>query len=207
MSDIGDLSKVGPGMVLHWYDFLCPYCYVGQSRPAVLIRHGLNVIELPFQAHPDIPPTGLQMGPRSGPMHSNIESEAREVGLTLNWPLRLPDSRRALAAAEWVRQHPHDHFSQFQKDLFAAHFELGEDLASPAVIDRHASDLDIDVEAMDGALADGSALAAVKESESLGRKYGVRGTPAWFLAQQLISGLLPASDFERLAEAAEHLER
>jgi hypothetical protein len=38
--------------------------------------------------------------------------------------------------------------------------------------------------------ADGSALAAVKESELLGRRYGVQGTPAWFLAQRLISGLL-----------------
>lgn len=42
--------------VLHWYDFLCPFCCVGQSRTAILVRHGLDVIELPFQAHPDIPP-------------------------------------------------------------------------------------------------------------------------------------------------------
>jgi predicted DsbA family dithiol-disulfide isomerase len=41
--------------VLHWYDFLCPFCYVGQSRTAILRRYGLDVIELPFQAHPDIP--------------------------------------------------------------------------------------------------------------------------------------------------------
>ena len=45
-----------PRTVLHWYDFLCPFCYVGQSRTTILVRHGLDVIELPFQAHPDIPP-------------------------------------------------------------------------------------------------------------------------------------------------------
>ena len=207
MSDIGDVSKLGPRTVLHWYDFLCPFCYVGQSRTAILIRHGLDVVELPFQAHPDIPPSGVPVGSRNGPMYSNLEREAKEAGLVLNWPPRLPDTRRALAAAEWVRQHQHDLFAQFHKDLFAAHFVFGEDLGSPAVVDRHATDLGIDLEALHVALADGSALKAFKEAEALGRRYGVQGTPAWLLAQRLISGLLPASDFERLAEAVEQVER
>jgi hypothetical protein len=29
--------------VFHWYDFLCPFCYVGQHRTAILVRHGLDV--------------------------------------------------------------------------------------------------------------------------------------------------------------------
>lgn len=206
MIDIEDFTKLSPRTVLHWYDFLCPFCYVGQSRTAILIRHGLDVVELSFQAHPDIPPSGVPVGPRNGPMYGNLEREAKEAGLGLNWPLRLPDTRRALAAAEWVRQHQPDYFAQFHKDLFAAHFVLGEDLGCPAVVDRHAADLGIDLEALHVALADGSALTAVKEAEALGRRYGVQGTPAWLLAQRLISGLLPASDFERLAEAAEQLE-
>jgi predicted DsbA family dithiol-disulfide isomerase len=207
MIDLGDFSKLGPRTVLHWYDFLCPFCYVGQSRNAILVRHGLDVVELPFQAHPDIPPSGVPVGPRNGPMYSNLEREAKEAGLLLNWPPRLPDTRRALAAADWVRQYQPDHFAQFHKDLFAAHFVLGEDLGNSAVIDRHATDLGIDVEALHVALADGSTLKAVKEAETLGRRYGVQGTPAWLLAQRLIPGLLPASDFERLAEAADQLER
>jgi predicted DsbA family dithiol-disulfide isomerase len=140
-------------------------------------------------------------------MYSNLERESKEAGLALNWPPRLPDTRRALAAVEWVRQHQPDHFAQFHKDLFAAHFVLVEDLGSPAVVDRHATDLGIELEALHVALADGSALTAAKEAEALGRRYGVPGTPAWLLARRLISGLLPASDFERLAKAADQLER
>jgi predicted DsbA family dithiol-disulfide isomerase len=195
------------GTVLHWYDFICPFCYIGQQRNATLRRHGLRVVEMAFQAHPEIPPGGIAAGSRQGPMYAMLEREAKDAGLTFNWPPRLPNSKRALAAAEWVRQQQPDHFAQFQKDLFAAHFVLGEDLGDPAVIDRHASVLGIDVKALHVALADGSALRAVQKSESLGRQYGVHGTPAWFLAERLISGLLPASDFERIAQAAEKLER
>ena len=160
-----------------------------------------------FQAHHEIPPGGIAAGSRQGPMYAMLEREAREAGLALNWPPRLPNSRRALAAAEWVRQQQPDHFAQFQKELFSAHFVLGEDLGNAAVIDRHASDIGIDVKALHVALADGTALNAVEESESLGRQYGVHGTPAWFLGERLISGLLPASDFEGIAQAAEQLER
>ena len=51
--------------VLHWYDFVCPFCYVGQTRTAILTRYGLSVIELPFQAHPNIPPSGVAASPRT----------------------------------------------------------------------------------------------------------------------------------------------
>lgn len=196
-----------PRTVLHWYDFLCPFCYVGQQRNEILIRHELDVIELPFQAHPDIPLAGVAMGPRSGAMYTHLEHEAKEAELPLNWPLRLPNTRRALAAAEWVRRHEPDKFPQFHKDLFAAHFVLAEDLGDPTVLDRHATKLGINLEDLHVALSDGSAFNAVKQAEKIGHKYGVQGTPAWLIAQRLISGLFPASEFDHLAEAAIQLER
>jgi predicted DsbA family dithiol-disulfide isomerase len=196
-----------PRRVLHWYDFLCPFCYVGQHRTAILARHGFHVVDLPLQAHPDIPPGGIPAGPRSGPMYAMLEREAREAGLPLNWPPHLPDTRRALAAAEWVRRHQPDDFPAVHKKLFEAHFVLGEDLEDPAVIDAHARGSGIDLAALHAGLADGSAMAAVAETETIARDYGVQGTPAWLVAHQLINGLLPAAEFEQLAQGALQLPR
>jgi predicted DsbA family dithiol-disulfide isomerase len=186
------------GTVLHWYDFICPFCYVGQQRNAILVRRGLDVVELPFQAHPDIPAEGIAAGPRDGPMYAMLEREAAAVGLPLEWPPLLPDTRRALAVAEWVRRFQPSAFPQLHRDLFAAHFALSEDLGEPAVIDRHASEAGIDLAALHVALADGSADAAVTEAEMLGREHGVYGTPAWVSGQRLIMGLRPPADFEDL---------
>jgi predicted DsbA family dithiol-disulfide isomerase len=191
-----------PRTVLHWYDFLCPSCYVGQRRTAILVGRGLTVVELPFQAHPDIPPDGIHMGPRNGPVYAMLEREAHEAGLPLHWPSRLPDTRRALAAAEWVRRHEADAFPQFHKSLFDAHFVSGQDLGDPAVIDRHATESGIGLPALRAALDDGSAATAVSESEILGRKSGVQATPAWLLGQRLVAGLRSREEFERLAEYA-----
>jgi predicted DsbA family dithiol-disulfide isomerase len=49
---------------------------------------------------------------------------------------------------------------------------------------------------------DGSAAAAISDSERLGRRWGVHGTPACLVGQRLVSGLQPVSVFERLAATA-----
>jgi predicted DsbA family dithiol-disulfide isomerase len=135
-------------------------------------------------------------------MYAHLEREAKEAGLPLRWPARLPDTRRALGAAEWVRRNQPGAFRQLHEQLFESHFVLGENLEDPVVIDRHASEAGVDVVALDAALADGSAAAAVGEAERIGRACGVQGTPAWLVGGRLISGLLPASEFQRVAEEA-----
>jgi predicted DsbA family dithiol-disulfide isomerase len=189
-----------PGTDASEENFLCPFCYVGQQRNAILIRHGLHLDDLAFQAHPDISPGGIPAGPRVGLMYTTLEREAREAGLPLHWPPRLPKTRQALAAAEWVRRYQPRGFAQLHRELFEAHFVLGEDLEDVAVIDRHASSSDVDLTALHAALENGSAAKFVTETEMIDRKYGVQGTPAWLLDQQLITGLRPTTEFERLAE-------
>jgi len=193
--------------VLHWYDFLCPFCYVGQHRNAILARHGLLVVELAFQAHPDIPPGGISAGPRNGAMYEMLEQEATEAGLPLHWPRHLPNTRRALATAEWARHNQARTFPELHKRLFEAHFVKGEDLEDPMVIDRHAGEAGMNLAALRAAFANGSAEESVTEAEMIGRKHGVQGTPAWLLGDRLIAGLLPAAEFERLAAYALQLNR
>jgi predicted DsbA family dithiol-disulfide isomerase len=120
--------------------------------------------------------------------------------LRLHWPARLPNTRQALAAAEWVRRIQPSGFSQLHRELFEAHFVLGEDLEDIAVIDRHARNSDVDLTALHVALENGSAANFVIETEMIGRNCGVQGTPAWLLGQRLITGLQPTAEFERLAE-------
>lgn len=200
--DIGVTLPPGPHTVLHWFDFLCPFCYVGQQRDQILRHHGLEIIDLPFQIHPDIPPEGIEAGPRNGPMYQMLEREAARAGLPLNWPPRLPDTRTALSAAEWVRRQRPDASDEFNRILFAAHFELGEDLGDTDVVMRHAGAAGIDTASLRAALADGSARAFLAEAESLGARSGVQATPTWLIAGEMISGLRPESEFEALAQQA-----
>jgi predicted DsbA family dithiol-disulfide isomerase len=163
---------------------------------------GLEVISLPFQAHPDIPAGGLFVGHRRGPEYSMLEQQAAAAGLALHWPARIPSSRKALAAAEWVRRNQPNAFAEVHQKLFEAHFALGEDIDDQAVIDRHAANAGADLGALHTALADGSAYAGVNQAERAGRERGVHGTPAWLVDGRSIAGLQPAPEFQRLAQDA-----
>jgi predicted DsbA family dithiol-disulfide isomerase len=187
--------------VLHWYDFVCPFYYVGRQRNTIFESSRFRVIDVPFQAHPEIPPGGRVVRERSSLMVARIEEEARAAGLPLVWPNRLPDTRMALAAAEWTRHHVPRAFPTLENALFAAHFVLGEDLGDRDVIDAHAGEAGIDIAAMHAALENGSAYVLVDQSEAIAKSLGVRGTPAWFVSGHLIPGLYPREQFERLTQA------
>jgi len=187
--------------VLHWYDLLCPFCYVGQARNAIFRDEGLEVVELPFQAHPEIPPGGRAMGPRSGAVYAGLEAEARSAGLPLRWPDRLPDTRMALAAAEWARRNAPDAFPGFQAALFQAHFASNEDLADRSLVQRYATESGLDVDALVAALEDGSAGSAVDEAQALGASLGVYATPAWYAGGHLVPGLFPRDQLKLFARA------
>ena len=114
--------------VWHWYDFGCPYCYVAQDRLAILRDRGLHPEILPYPMPTRAQPAG-RFDPRcGGSTHRLIERAARAAGLALHWPTHVPNTRRGLAAAEWVRRYQPDLFESFYRQLFAAHFALGQDV-------------------------------------------------------------------------------
>jgi predicted DsbA family dithiol-disulfide isomerase len=182
----------------HWFDFTCPFCYVARSRSEILSSFGLLVVELPFQAHPEIPMAGIAMGPRSGEMYERLEREARNAGLLLRWPPRLPNSRYALAVAEWVRRYHPTGFSDLYNQLFLSHFGLGEDVGDAELVDRYAAQVGADMAFLHGATLDGSAIAAVDESELAARRAGVAGTPAWLVEGRRVDGLQAKTLFEQV---------
>jgi len=167
------------GVVWYWYDFLCPFSYVGHDRPGILRRHGLEVIELPLQLHPEVSPGGVAVSALDDATHESLEQEAREAGLELRWPGRLPFSRPALAAAEWVREHEPFAFPAIQGALFRAHFVFGEDIESIPVIEAHAAESGVSLTRLRAAMRNGSADAAVTRAAMSARSIGVRGTPSW----------------------------
>jgi predicted DsbA family dithiol-disulfide isomerase len=167
------------GVVWYWYDLLCPFSYVGQDLPGILHRQGLRVISLPLQLHPEIPPGGIPMGTHDGALREILEEEAHKCGLELRWPARLPYSRPALAALEWVREQEPSAFTTLQSALFRAHFVSGEDIEARSVIDAHAAAAGVYLPFLREAMADGSADAAVTRAQRSARSMGMRWTPSW----------------------------
>lgn len=183
-------------MVRYWYDLTCPFCYVGQSRTAILRGNRLTVVELPLQVHPEIPADGVLTFTLPGGICALLNAQARDAQLELHWPDRQPNSLLALAAAEWTRTYHPRSFTRVVEGLFSAYFARGQDIGAQNIIDGYVGAAGVQLDALHAALADGSAVAAVASARRQAMAAGVMSTPVWLAARWRIIGLHPREVFE-----------
>ncbi|MGX7681744.1 DsbA family oxidoreductase [Jatrophihabitans sp. DSM 45814] len=186
--------------MLHWFDFVCPFCYIAQDRNRILRDAGLTVIELPLQAHQDVAPGGTPAPARTGPMYELLAEQAREAALELHWSARIPYSRFALAAAEAVRITQPEYHPAFNAAVFGAYFARGQDIEDWAVITQCAQDVGVEPFAFKYSITAGIADNELRFAESRAREHHVTAPPSWLVnGDELIAGLRPRAFFIALA--------
>jgi predicted DsbA family dithiol-disulfide isomerase len=182
--------------VLHWFDFICPFCYIAQDRNRILRDAAVSVIDLPMQIHPEIAPGGVPAPPRTGPMYDLLVEEARAAGLDLNWSPRIPSSRFALAAAQAVRINEPENQPAFNAAVFDAYFARGQDIEDWTVVARCAEAVGVEPFTFQYSMTSGIADNELCFSEEQARVRHVRATPSWVVNDdQLIAGLRPRAFF------------
>jgi predicted DsbA family dithiol-disulfide isomerase len=186
--------------VLHWFDFICPFCYIAQDRNRILRDAGVTIIDLPMQIHPEITPGGAPAPPRKGALYDYLVEEAHEAGLELNWSPRIPYSRFALAAAEAVRINEPEHQPAFNAAVFDAYFARGEDIEDWTVIVKCAETAGVEPFTFQYSMTSGIADNELRFAEQQAREHHVVATPSWVVnGSQLIEGLRPRAFFVALS--------
>ncbi len=162
-------------------DYICPWCYVGAARIERLEREfEVDVEWRPYELHPEIPPEGIERGARpSSPqrtaMYEHLSELAREAGLPFARARRVPNSHRALEAAEFARAQ--GAFEPYHRALFDAYFGQGRDIGDVEVLADLAAACDLDGAALRQALASKRYASRVDELTEDARRAGVTGTP------------------------------
>jgi predicted DsbA family dithiol-disulfide isomerase len=164
----------------------------------------VTVTSLPYELHPEIPVGGISLEERWGArygeasaMYARIEQECEKAGLPFRRPARVPNTRRALLTAEFVRRHQAAAFDALDRSLFDAHFIDNRPLDDPEVLDELVTAAGGDAAAAREAVDDGGMGEALRESMEAAMDANVTGTPAWLLdGRLLIPGVQPRDLFE-----------
>ena len=159
---------------------------------------------LPYELHPEIPVGGISLEERWGAhyreasaMYDRIEAECEKAGLPFRRPARVPNTRRALQTAEWVRRHHPDAFDTLERSLFHAQFVDNRPLDDADVLDDLVAAAGADPRAARQAVEAGAMDAALHESMDAAIDANVTGTPAWLLdGRLLVPGAQPRDLFE-----------
>ncbi len=147
----------------------------------------------PYELHPEVPPQGMPAerlfggSGRAGGYFDRLRTLAAESGLEVNAPGLIANSRQALEAAEFARDH--GAFDCYHRALFAAYFRDGRNIGDVEVLAGLAAGCGLDAGALRSALAEGRYAGGVREQMEQAREKGVTGTPAFALADRfLITG-------------------
>ena len=161
-----------------------------------------------FPLHPDIPPSGMDYLTYLGgdaAWHAGAErlgSMAATLGLPFRMPERKYNSRRADELTAWALTEFPDEVDALRTALFHAIWADGLDNSDPNVLADVAVLVGIPRNPAVVALEERAGAAAVDADwqESMAR--GVRGVPAAFIGERMVSGAQPWPVFaETLASA------
>jgi predicted DsbA family dithiol-disulfide isomerase len=182
---------------VHWFDVICPFCYIAQDRNRILRSSGHALVELPLQIHPEIGPGGAAAPSRDGRMYSFLADQAREAGLELQWSSKIPYSANALAAAELVRTTVPEAHLAFTTAVFDAYFARAEDIEDPAVLAQCGAAAGLEPSFRFPSAPDSvTALLAYGLAEA--ERLGVNSTPSWLVSGQVVAGLYPRAAFTNI---------
>jgi predicted DsbA family dithiol-disulfide isomerase len=162
---------------------------------------------LPFELHPEAPPEGIPREAyfgraRSEQMHAHMQSIAGGVGLTMKPRDVIINSRRALGAAEFAREH--GKFDDMHRALLKAHWEGTGRLEDVDDLVRLGTEAGLDPVELRTAIETGRYDPVIDENRQAAESVGINAIPAHiFGGRYLVVGAHP---YEMLRQVVDRLQ-
>lgn len=186
-------DEVPPPRVYVFFDYNCPWSYVGKLRVDRLRdRFDLEVVWCGWELHPTIAPEGRPtpgvQGVRTDPVEGPMGALADELGETFYWPPVGSNTRLALRGLEHAEDQGTEAAEAYHEAVFEAVWQDGENVGDLDVLAGIADEAGLDPgvfrEAVDHP-AYGARLQAVDEkAEAL----GLVRRPTFVFGDQRIAG-------------------
>ncbi len=132
-------------------------------------------------------------------MHDHLRSVAEQAGLKMESRDVIINSRRALAAAEFAREH--GRFEEMHHALFKAHWEQTAKLEDVDDLVRVGEAVGLDGGALREAIEDGRYEPVIDETRREAESVGINAIPAHvFGGRFLVVGAQPYENFKQVLE-------
>jgi predicted DsbA family dithiol-disulfide isomerase len=166
----------------------------------------VNVTWLPFELHPEAPPEGIPRDAyfgraRSLQVHSYLQQVAQQVGLEMQPREVIINSRRALGAAEFAREH--GKFEEMHHALFKAHWQQTGKLEDVDDLVRIGTEVGLDAEELRKAIEEGHYEDVIDENRQIATSAGINAIPAHVFGRRYL--VMGAQPYEALKQVVDKL--
>lgn len=161
----------------------------------------------PFELHPEAPIEGIPRDVyfgrgRSEQMRTHMQSIAQSVGLEMRTRDMIINSRRALGAAEFAREH--GRFDEMHHALFKAHWEGTGKLEEINDLVRIGESIGLDGTDLRRALDENRYDAVIDENRQVASSVGINAIPAHIFARRYL--VLGAQPYEVLKQVVDRVQ-
>lgn len=118
-----------------YYDYICPFCYLGTKRILELSKEfDLTIDWKGIEIHPEFPPEGKKRTKtlKSKSFVKTIYTMADEDNVKIKLPGFATNSRRALEASEFAKIK--DRFLEFHLSVYEAYFLEGQNIGDTETV-------------------------------------------------------------------------
>jgi predicted DsbA family dithiol-disulfide isomerase len=161
---------------------------------------------LPYELHPEAPVEGIPRetyfrGARFEQMRSHLETIAAEVGLTMKQRDVIINSRRALGAAEFAREH--GKFDAMHLALLKAHWEGTSRLENVDDLVRLGTEVGLDATELRAAIDEDRYAAVIDDNRIEAESLGINAIPAHIFGRRYL--VLGAQRYEAFKQVLDRL--
>ncbi len=164
----------------------------------------MRVSWVPFELHPEAPVEGIPFEAyfgrgRSEQMQSHLQDIAGQVGLKMRSRDVIINSRRALGAAEFAREH--GKFEEMHHALFKAHWEQTAKLEDVDDLVGVGESVGLDGAELRRAIEDGRYEPLLDQTRREAESVGINAIPAHvFAGRYLVVGAQPYEMFRQVLD-------
>jgi predicted DsbA family dithiol-disulfide isomerase len=194
-------------LTLHLYsDFVCPYCFIAEQSSLTRLQNEY-VIEIDwrgFELHPETPLGGRPIAERVPPerlpqLKRSLHEFAASFGvIDFELPEHMPNTRRALAVAEYAREL--GKLETFRSAAMNAHWREGKNLEDEGDLREIVLSAGLAPEAALQAMGAKRYLQRVDAIRAEATQIGVTGIPTFVFGRYGVVGCQP---YDVVAQAAE----
>ncbi len=134
-----------------YFDFVCPWCWIGKTRLLQELEHHLATDELllnwqPFQLNPTMSEVGMARQRYleqkftsiaiADQVYEPIRKAGTEAGLIFNFETicMVPNSMKAHAMLDWAQEHFSENTTQLADAIFKGYFQDGQDIGLESIL-------------------------------------------------------------------------
>lgn len=189
--------------LLLYSDFVCPFCYIAEQSSLKKLQKEFE-IEVDwrgFELHPEIPVGGQMVTDiypkeKMDSMKEYIKKFAASFGVEITFSNRMSNTRRALAMAEYARDH--DKLELFRNTAMIAYWKEGKDIEDTKNLYEIAESANLDGQEALDASEDSKYLNRIDKIRYEANYNGISGIPTFiFNKKSIIEGCQPYEELRK----------